>query len=118
MHRPKLPVALIFLLAGALGGCSTPLFAGLTLGEVGLVSSLFTTAATGKGLGEHAMDAATGRDCRILEGLAREDRRICERENSPAAEDDWQGLAGLAGDSSDATRIPRSDMPPRDGRGG
>ncbi len=118
MRRPKLPVALIVLLAGALAGCSTPLFAGLTLGELGLVTSLFSTAATGKGLGEHAMDVATGRDCRVLEGLARDDRRLCEPEDSPALDDDWRGLADLADDTAAPEQAMRSDLPPRDGRDG
>jgi hypothetical protein len=90
--------ALLLAIATLLSGCSTPLFAGLTLGEIGLFGSLFSTAATGKGLGEHAMDVATGDDCRVLEGLARDDRKICERDDSPPTANDWKGLASLAGD--------------------
>ena len=116
MHRTKVPATLLFVLAGALSGCSTPLVAGITLGEVGLFSSLFSTAATGKGLGEHAMDAATGRDCRIIEGLAREDRQVCESKDSPALEDDWQGLASIEDDTQ--TQLQHSEMPSRDGRDG
>ncbi len=118
MRRPKPPIALIVLLAGTLAGCSTPLFAGLTLSELGLVTSVFSTAATGKGLGEHAMDVATGRDCRVLEGLAREDRRVCEPEDSPALDDDWLGLADVPDDTTAPAQVMRSDLPPRDGRDG
>jgi len=90
----------------------------MTIGEFSLFGSLFSTAATGKGLGEHAMDAATGRDCRILAGLAREDRRLCERKNSPALDDDWPGLASIGDDMDPLRRAPHSGMPPRDGPDG
>jgi len=106
----------MIVIAFALTGCATPLFAGLTLSEFGLAVSLFTTAATGKGLGEHAMDVATGRDCRVVEGLAREDRTICERENSPALEDDWKGLASLADDTVPSPQSMGINAPPRDGK--
>ena len=118
MHRTKIPAALLFVLAGVLSGCATPLVAGLTLGEFSLAASLFSTAATGKGFGEHAMDVATGRDCRILEGLARDDRTICELENSPAVEDDWKGLASLDSDTVPARQPVGANPPPRDGRDG
>jgi len=75
--RTRLSAVLLILLSGALAGCSMPIFAGMTAGEFTFFGSLFSTAATGKGLGEFAMDAATGRDCRIIEGLAREDRKVC-----------------------------------------
>ncbi len=118
MHRMKIPAALSIVLAGALSGCATPLFAGLTLGELSLAASLFSAAATGKGLGEHAMDVATGRDCRIVEGLARDDRRICEREDSPAVEHDWTGLARLADETAPSGQTGGSSAPPRDGKDG
>lgn len=113
-HAPRAirSTAILLVLAGLLSGCSAPIFAGMSVGELGLFSSLFSTAATGKGLGEHAMDAATGRDCRILEGLAREDRKLCERRNSPAIEKDWKGFAKL---SRDPARTPGATEP-RDGQ--
>jgi len=101
-----------------LTGCSMPIFAGMTVGEFGFVGSIFSTAATGKGLGEHAMDAATGQDCNILEGLAREDRKICEDKGSPALEKDWRGLASLDDGSATAPEMKRVDIPPRDGNDG
>lgn len=118
LPRARIPAALLLLLSGALAGCSTPMFAGLTIGEFSLFGSLFSTAATGKSLGEHAMDAATGRDCNILEGLAREDRQVCERKNSPAVEGDWRGLASLGDDSEPSRERPYPDTPPRDGPNG
>ena len=118
MRRTKMSAALLVVLAGALAGCSAPIFAGLTLGEFGLAASLVSTAATGKGLGEHAMDAATGRDCRVLEGLARDDRKLCERADSPALDDDWKGLASLGDETGPSVWTGVRDAAPRDGRDG
>jgi len=109
--------AILLVLAGLLSGCAGPVFAGMTLSEFGFITSAFSTAATGKGLGEHAMDAATGRDCRLIEGLAREDRKLCERKTSPALEKDWKGLASLADDAAPAPH-PGAPAEPRDGRDG
>jgi hypothetical protein len=85
------PVMGLFVLSG----CGAPIFAGLTFAELTTAGSLISTAATGKGLSEHAMDAATGRDCRIFEAMVRDDRRLCERKTSLALEKDWKGLASL-----------------------
>lgn len=102
---------LMTLLAGGLSGCASPLFAGLTLSEFSFAGSLFSTAATGKGLGEHAMDLATGRDCNFMEGLVRKDRKVCERKSSSALKADWRGLASAA----DETAQPyRPEPEPRD----
>lgn len=95
MHHRIFKLALPLLCLAALSGCSAPIFAGLTFAELTTAGSLISTAATGKGLGEHAMDAATGRDCRIFEAMVRDDRRLCERKSSLALEKDWKGLASL-----------------------
>jgi len=116
--RTRLSAVLLILLSGALAGCSMPIFAGMTAGEFTFFGSLFSTAATGKGLGEFAMDAATGRDCRIIEGLAREDRKVCEQKNSPALENDWKGLASLEGGTELPQGPPPKDITSRDGREG
>lgn len=97
MHHRFIKLALPLLGLFALSGCGAPLFAGMTFAELTTAGSLISTAATGKGLGEHAMDAATGRDCRIIDAMVRDDRRLCERKNSPALEKDWKGLASLDG---------------------
>jgi hypothetical protein len=52
-----------------------------------------STAATGKGTTEHAHDMLTGKDCRIIEGVARTDRRVCEARDAPATERDFKGVA-------------------------
>jgi hypothetical protein len=80
----------------ALSGCAVPLFAGITLNEVSTAGSVVSTLATGKGLGDHALDLATGDDCRFLEGLVRKDRNICETPGSPGTAGDFQGVSDLA----------------------
>ena len=116
--RAKISAVFLMLLSAMLTGCSMPIFAGMTVGEFGFVGSFFSTAATGKGLGEHAMDAATGQDCNILEGLSREDRKICENKGSPALKKDWRGLASLDDVTGTVPEMKRPDTPPRDGNGG
>jgi hypothetical protein len=86
----------IAVAACALSGCAVPLFAGLTLNEVSTAGSLVSTLATGKGLGDHALDLATGGDCRVLESLMSKDRNICEKPGSPRTADDFHGIASLA----------------------
>lgn len=110
--------ALPLFCALALSGCGIPLIAGMTLAELSTAGSLVSTAATGKGLSEHAMDAATGRDCRIFESMVRADRKLCERKNSLALEKDWKGLASI--DSGPYAGSPDVDpgSEPRDARGG
>lgn len=95
MHYRYIKLSLPLLGLITLSGCSAPIFAGMSFAEFTTTGSLISTAATGKGLSEYALDAATGRDCRIFEAMVRDDRRLCERKNSPALEKDWKGLASL-----------------------
>jgi hypothetical protein len=81
--------------ACALSGCAVPLFAGITLNEISTAGSVVSTLATGKGLGDHALDLATGDDCRFLEGLVRNDRNVCETPGSPGTAGDFQGVTDL-----------------------
>lgn len=85
----------ILILAVSLSGCAGTIVAGLTLSELLTAGSIGSTLITGKGLGEHAMDMATGKDCRIIEGVFRADRDICEEEGSGATKDDFKGLVAL-----------------------
>jgi len=94
---------LLLGLGGVLSGCATPI-AGLALTDILTGASIITTATTGKGTTEIALDLVTGQDCRFLEGAFREDRDFCEEEGSPATEEDFKGLAGLVED--DAPRTP------------
>jgi hypothetical protein len=118
MQRRIVKLALPLLCALALSGCSIPLIAGMTLAELGTAGSLFSTAATGKGLGEHAMDAATGRDCRVFEAMVRSDRKLCERKNSLALEKDWKGLASIDGEPYAASPDQDPGSEPRNAKGG
>ena len=97
MRRRIITVALPLFCALALSGCALPLIAGMTFAELSMAGSLASTAATGKGLGDHAMDAATGQDCRMIDSVIRDDRKLCEPKDSPALEKDWKGLASAGG---------------------
>jgi hypothetical protein len=58
-----------------------------------LAADAASTAATGKGTTEHALDGMTGNDCRIVEGVVRSDRRVCEPRQGPATERDFKGVS-------------------------
>ncbi len=51
-------------------------------------------AVNGKGLAEDGVDAATGKDCRLIEGTVRRDRKLCETKGSPETEKDFKGMMG------------------------
>ncbi|MDZ7754384.1 MAG: hypothetical protein U5S82_22750 [Gammaproteobacteria bacterium] len=100
-----------------LGGCagliqlaSHPVMTGM-----GLVS----VAVSGKGLADHALDMVTRRDCRLLEGLVKEERALCEEPGSLATLDDFRGLGWFARDGGGRdialaldTRLDGSNGPP------
>ena len=69
-------------------GCVVPL--GIVATEVA------PRAINGKGLVEDGADVVTGKDCRVIEGAVRDDRKICETRNSRATTKDFKGLSGLA----------------------
>jgi hypothetical protein len=75
-----------------LGGCGGIVLAGLPLGQLSTAVGVASIAVTGKGLGEHGLDVVTGRDCRVLEALMRDEREICEEPNSLATRDDFRGV--------------------------
>jgi len=80
------PVAILpALLALALSGC-----------VAGVAADAASVGASGKSLTDHALDAATGKDCRVVEGVTRSDRDVCEARGSPATRRDYKGLG--AGD--------------------
>jgi hypothetical protein len=58
-----------------------------------LAADAASISATGKGTTEHALDAMTGKDCRIVEGIARSDRRMCEPHHAATTERDFKGLS-------------------------
>ncbi|WP_025896905.1 hypothetical protein [Sneathiella glossodoripedis] len=91
-------------------GCAETIIAGMTIMDLFTAGSLTSTFLTGKGLGEHAMDAVTGQDCRILEGVFRSDRAICEPEGSVATKDDFKGIVALL-DTPAGSDIQLAELP-------
>jgi hypothetical protein len=80
------------VLAVGLAGCAAPVVAGLTVGEISTIAGLASTATTGKGLTDHALSYATGKDCNLVESVLRKDRKLCETPDSPEAQKDFKGL--------------------------
>lgn len=78
-------LGLILALVLGTSGCET--LNPITMG-VGIASYM----ATGKGLASHAIGTVTQKDCNILGGLLRSDRKICEPRGSAAAELGFKGL--------------------------
>ncbi len=97
--RKVLKVVCIASVGLSLSGCVGTIVAGLTISDFMTAGSIGSTILTGKGLGEHALDIAAERDCRIIEGIFRSDREICEDEGSIATEGDFKGLVALIDDS-------------------
>lgn len=103
------------LLAALASGCAAPFVAGLSLNELNTGTSIFSSGITGKGLAEHLADLVTGKDCRLLEGLTRDDRAICEERGSDQTKSDFKGLAGLV--AGDQREIPVAKVEPASGIG-
>lgn len=94
--RGSRTLALILLAAPlAAGGCAAPVIGSITVGQLLGAASAVILATDGKGLSEVALDAATGQDCRVLEGALREDREICEVPGSSATRDDFKGMSTI-----------------------
>lgn len=108
------------LLAGSsllVAGCAGPVVLGVNLGTASTVGSVISTAATGKGLGEHALSAATDKDCAIIEGAFRPDRKFCEEKGAEATKSDFRGLAVLFDERQPqpASAIMLAEAPPEKG---
>ena len=84
--------AMVLGVVPLIAGCSVPLLGSITLNHIVAVTSATTTAWSGKGLSELALDRVTGKDCRFLDGALREDRDLCEPEGSAATEEDFKGV--------------------------
>jgi hypothetical protein len=74
---------MIAFLTVMLGGCAAPLV---------VYTEVLPRAINGKGLAEDGVDAATGKDCRVIDGVVRKDRKICEVRGSPETDKDFKGL--------------------------
>ncbi len=75
-----------------LGGCSTVVSGTLTLSDFSNIFGLVSSLATGKGLEEHVLSIMTGKDCKILDGVLRADRKICEEKGSIGTDKDFKGV--------------------------
>ena len=90
--------ALPLLAAGGaflLSACAAPVVGGLTLNELSSATSAMSSGLTGKSLTEMAMDLVTGKDCRIMESIMRDERKLCEDRGSPETENDFHGVLTL-----------------------
>ena len=108
----------VALLAGAglmLAACAGPVVLGINLGTASTVGSLAATAATGRGLGEHAVSALAEKDCRLIEPVFREDRKFCEEYDSPARKEDFKGLADLFDKPEDQRATMMAQVSPQAG---
>lgn len=85
-HLP-LVIAILILLAAFLSGCAAPM--------ASTIVSAALTVTTGKGLTEHALSEATGRDCNILGTVFNPDRELCEVPGSPATKGEFRGIFAL-----------------------
>ncbi|MAM96064.1 MAG: hypothetical protein CMI61_15765 [Parvibaculum sp.] len=70
---------------------------------------------TGRDLGEHALSALTGKDCRFLEAALREGRSFCEERGSTATKGDFGGVIALLRNKDgevEETTIAAADLDP------
>lgn len=88
MRAFLISVSMVFLL----GGCALPAIGALTINHMFTAVSLTSTLISGKGLGDHAMDVATGQDCRLLDAALRIERAVCEPMGSEETEKDFKGF--------------------------
>jgi len=103
-------LALCGVICLAVTGCAETIIAGLTIADLLTAGSITSSILTGKGLGEHALDAVTGQDCRILDAIFRKERAICEPKDSVATKGDFKGLVALL-DTPAGTDIQIADIP-------
>ena len=87
--------ALLLTAAIGLSGCAGPVLGALTLAELASMAGIASTFMTGKDLSDHALSAATGKDCRVLESILSAERELCEEEGSRATDKDFQGVLAL-----------------------
>lgn len=98
-----------------LSGCAAPVVGAVTIGEILTIAGISSSIMTGRDLGEHALSALTGKDCRFLEAVLREGRGICEDRNSVATKDDFGGLIALFESddgSAEEKKVAAADLDP------
>ena len=78
---------------GPLAGCAAAIVAAVPMDVV--VTEVIPRAVNGKGPVEDGADLVTGKDCRVIRGTGRDERKICETRDSPATKKDFKGVSGL-----------------------
>ena len=99
-----------------LPGCAAPAIGALTVGEVLTIAGISSSIMTGRDLGEHALSALTGKDCRFLEAALREGRSFCEDRDSAATANDFGGLIALFrtdDGKTEETQVAAADLDPQ-----
>lgn len=84
--------ATFFLMHNLVGCAAIPVVAGMS---PVVMTEVLPRAINGKGLAEDGADLATHKDCRLIEGVTRKDRKICEDRNSPQTRKDFKGLSSF-----------------------
>jgi hypothetical protein len=92
-----------------LSGCASPIIGVLTIGEIASIAGIVSTFMSGQDLTEHALSAATGQDCRILESMLRSERDFCVDHDDIATEDDFEGVVALL-DNNTGTAVAKADI--------
>ncbi len=105
---------LLLLAMPVMGGCAAPFAAGVGISEFISIASLTGTVAFNKGATDLALDFVTGDDCRVMEGVVREDRKICESSGSDATAKDFKGVVGEVRDG-DLVVVGHKQMELHDG---
>ncbi len=98
------------LAASLLSGCVVPIIGPLTLSHLSSIATAATMTTEGKGAGEVALDLATGRDCRMMEGAFRKDRDFCELRGSAATNEDFKGVVALLADKPPITEDNKATL--------
>ncbi len=87
--RPVLVVGMIAV-ASLLPGCAS--LVAIATHDLVTTAGVASYIATGKGLSDHVLDAATGKDCKLVTGLASPQRNICERAGSGITQNEFRGM--------------------------
>jgi hypothetical protein len=106
--RHRVAALAIIFVAPLLHGCATLTAAAAS--KVVTAAGLVSLATTGKGLADHALDMLTRQDCRILDGLLRAERRICEPVGSLATLDDFTGFIPIGTEPDSALLADTSPL--------
>jgi len=108
-RKPTTGIAVTVAAGLMLSGCATPIIGALTIAEISTIAGLVSTFMSGRDLTEHALSAATGQDCRILESILSSGRGICEDHGSLATAGDFQGVVALL-DNSNNSALAQADI--------